>query len=122
LIEELTRLGAKVKAYDPLISSASHYSELERVALAANPEDLAQDCDAIVLVTDWKEFRSLNYADLAQRMITPVLIDGRNYLNVEAIAEAGFYYVGIGCPSAGVPIVNQRMLSSVSSSVFTSAA
>jgi UDPglucose 6-dehydrogenase len=96
LIEQLTRLGAKVKAYDPLITSNESHPYLEKITLTTSPEDLAMDCDALVLVTDWLEFQQLEYAKLARLMNVPLMIDGRNVLDVQLLAEAGFSYIGIG--------------------------
>lgn len=96
LIKELIRLGAKVKAYDPIITKQN----LE-IILATNPEELATDCDALVLVTDWQEFKTLNYSALASKMNTPNLIDGRNFLDRTILEQAGFNYHGIG-RSAGI--------------------
>ncbi|MGG6269330.1 UDP-glucose dehydrogenase family protein [Leptolyngbya sp. AN03gr2] len=100
LIEALTRLGAKVKAYDPIVRSTEAV-ELAHVCLTETPEQLAENCDAIVLVTDWKEFRDLNYAGLASRMNSALMIDGRNCLDPEQLTQAGFAYVGIGRPNQG---------------------
>jgi UDPglucose 6-dehydrogenase len=91
LISELIRLGAKVKAYDPIISNQN----LE-ISLANNPKELAQDCDALVLVTDWQEFLELDYELLADKMNNPVMIDGRNCLDPRNLEQAGFVYIGIG--------------------------
>ncbi|MGL5795887.1 MAG: UDP-glucose dehydrogenase family protein, partial [Waterburya sp.] len=91
LIKELIRLGAKVKAYDPIITNQN----LE-IVLATNPEELATDCDALVLVTDWQEFKTLDYSALASKMNTPNLIDGRNFLERTVLEQAGFNYIGIG--------------------------
>lgn len=103
LIEQLSRLGAKVKAYDPMYASnpAGFHEIPGPVMLVKNPQDLAAGCDALVLVTDWQEFANLDYADLAKRMNMPVIIDGRNSLNADLLIHAGFYYVGIGRPSVG---------------------
>jgi UDPglucose 6-dehydrogenase len=98
LIESLNRLGAKVKAYDPIVH---HSTELSNVQLTETPEQLATGCDALVLVTDWKEFQTLDYADLAQRMSISLMIDGRNFLDPEVLTAAGFAYVGIGRPNQG---------------------
>ncbi|MEO0540172.1 MAG: UDP-glucose/GDP-mannose dehydrogenase family protein [Cyanobacteria bacterium P01_A01_bin.105] len=98
IIQELARLGAKVKAYDPIVESLP--SEMP-VALTDTATDLAYGCDALVLVTDWQEFKSLDYADLASRMNHPVMIDGRNCLNPKQLEAAGLYYQSIGRPSVG---------------------
>ena len=96
IITELQRLGAKVKAYDPIVK------ELDApITLADTPTTLAYGCDALVLVTDWAEFQDLDYADLARCMTHPILIDGRNCLNPQYLQQAGFYYQAIGRPSAG---------------------
>lgn len=99
LMEHLQRLGAKVKAYDPLLSQ-----EPDDLDLVTTPEELATDCDALVLVTDWAEFKELDYARLATLMVTPILIDGRNCLEPDAVANAGFHYIGIGRPTTVQPL------------------
>lgn len=96
LIENLTRLGAKVKAYDPIISQTGMRHGLSDVIVETDAERLADGCDALVLVTEWQQFLNLEYIKMAQLMHTPILIDGRNYLNQSVIEEAGFRYVGIG--------------------------
>ncbi|MEM6590533.1 MAG: UDP-glucose/GDP-mannose dehydrogenase family protein [Cyanobacteria bacterium P01_H01_bin.119] len=96
LIEELNRLGAKVKAYDPIISQSGMRDGLSGVIVETDPELLADGCDALVLVTDWKQFKNLNYVKMAESMNGAVVIDGRNFLDQALIEEAGFRYVGIG--------------------------
>ncbi|PZD74150.1 UDP-glucose 6-dehydrogenase TuaD [Acaryochloris thomasi RCC1774] len=96
LTEALTRLGAKVKAYDPLISQSEIRHTLSNITVEADIEKLAAGCDALVLVTDWQQFQSLDYNRLASLMNNPILIDGRNFLNKAALKKAGFSYVGIG--------------------------
>jgi UDPglucose 6-dehydrogenase len=91
LISELIRLGAKVKAYDPIITNQN----LE-IILASSPEELATDCDALVLVTDWQEFLELDYQLLTDKMNNPLIIDGRNCLDRQSLEQAGFTYIGIG--------------------------
>jgi UDPglucose 6-dehydrogenase len=96
LIENLTRLGAKVKAYDPIISQTGMRHGLSDVIVETDAERLADGCDALVLVTEWQQFLNLEYIKMAQLMHTPILIDGRNFLNQSILEEAGFRYVGIG--------------------------
>lgn len=96
LIEQLNRLGAKVKAYDPIVSQTGIGQGLSGVLVETDPERLADGCDALVLVTDWQQFLSLNYEKMAKLMNHPVMIDGRNFLNREQLQKAGFRYVGIG--------------------------
>ncbi|HIK54444.1 MAG TPA: UDP-glucose/GDP-mannose dehydrogenase family protein [Synechococcales cyanobacterium M55_K2018_004] len=96
LIEHLSRLGTKVKAFDPLVSQTGMRHGLSNVIVETDPERLADGCDALVLVTDWKQFRSLDYAAMAKLMNNPVMIDGRNFLDQATLEAAGFRYVGIG--------------------------
>ncbi|MBW4508685.1 MAG: UDP-glucose/GDP-mannose dehydrogenase family protein [Scytonematopsis contorta HA4267-MV1] len=96
LIEQLNRLGAKVKAYDPIISQTGMRHGLSGVLVETDAERLADGCDALVLVTEWQQFQTLDYAKMAKLMTNPVMIDGRNYLDREEMMRAGFQYVGIG--------------------------
>jgi UDPglucose 6-dehydrogenase len=61
-----------------------------------DPERLADSCDALVLVTDWAQFKELDYRRMAEFMNNPVMIDARNFLDPVAMAAAGFDYRGIG--------------------------
>jgi UDPglucose 6-dehydrogenase len=96
LIEQLNRLGARVKAYDPIVSQSGLSHGLTGVVIETDPEMLADSCDAIVLVTDWAEFARLDYSKMAQLMNSPLMIDGRNFLDKAALEKIGFRYVGIG--------------------------
>jgi UDPglucose 6-dehydrogenase len=96
LIEELNRLGAKVKAYDPIVSQSGLSHGLSGVIIETNPEMLADGCDALVLVTDWQEFLRLDYEKMTKSMVNKVIIDGRNFLDRQTLESAGFRYIGIG--------------------------
>ena len=96
LIEHLNRLGTKVKAYDPIVSQTGMRHGLSGVQVETDPERLADGCDALVLVTDWQQFRNLDYVKMATLMNNPVMIDGRNFLDREELQRAGFQYVGVG--------------------------
>lgn len=96
LIEHLHRLGAKVKAYDPIVSGSGIREGLAHVVVETDVLRLAQDCDALVLVTEWPEFQSLDYRQLAGLMRRPLLIDARNYLDRQAIRQAGMTLLGVG--------------------------
>ncbi|NEO67924.1 MAG: UDP-glucose 6-dehydrogenase, partial [Moorea sp. SIO4G2] len=89
-------LGAKVKAYDPIISQTGMRHGLSNVIVETDPERLADSCDALVLVTDWDQFQKLDYGKMAELMNHPVIIDGRNFLDRNQLERAGFSYLGIG--------------------------
>ncbi|MEH1819580.1 MAG: UDP-glucose/GDP-mannose dehydrogenase family protein [Nostoc sp.] len=96
LIEQLNRLGAKVKAYDPIVSQTGLRHGLSGVLVETDAERLADGCDALVLVTEWQQFNTLDYVKMAKLMAHPVIIDGRNFLDPETLIRAGFQYVGVG--------------------------
>ncbi|MBI1241479.1 UDP-glucose dehydrogenase family protein [Umezakia ovalisporum] len=96
LIEQLNRLGAKVKAYDPIVSQTGLRHGLTGVVVETDAERLADGCDALVLVTEWQQFGSLNYTKMAKLMNHPVIIDGRNFLDPENMLRSGFQYLGVG--------------------------
>jgi UDPglucose 6-dehydrogenase len=98
IIQKLVDLGAKVKAYDPIISSGTEvHSQLTDINLVSTPELLAENTDAIVLMTEWEEFKQLDYQKLATLMRSPLMIDCRNFLSATDLAKANFQHVGIGC-------------------------
>jgi UDPglucose 6-dehydrogenase len=96
IIEQLNRLGAKVKAYDPIVSQTGISHGLSGVIIESNVEMLADGCDALVLVTEWQEFLRLNYEKMVKLMANPLVIDGRNFLDRTSLENLGFRYVGIG--------------------------
>jgi UDPglucose 6-dehydrogenase len=87
--------GATVAAYDPV---AEHRAKelLPNVEFAPSVEEAVQGADAVILVTEWPQFAELDWAALAGRMATPLVVDGRNFLDPDAIRAAGFTYEGIG--------------------------
>jgi UDPglucose 6-dehydrogenase len=96
LIEQLNRLGAKVKAYDPIVSQSGLRDGLTGVLVETDPQRLADGCDALVIVTEWQQFKTLDYTQMAKLMSHPVMIDGRNFLDPEMMMRAGFQYIGVG--------------------------
>ncbi len=96
LIEHLNRLGAKVKAYDPIVSQSGLRDGLTGVLVETDPERLADGCDALVLVTEWQQFQNLDYPQMAKLMNHAVIVDGRNFLDPEKMVRAGFQYIGVG--------------------------
>ena len=87
--------GAVVSAYDP-VAEASAGALLPNVELCASAADALEGADGAVLVTEWPEFGELDWDALAGTMATPLVIDGRNFLDAEALRGAGFTYEGIG--------------------------
>ena len=94
--------GAEVTAYDPV--AAERASELlPGVQICDDPLAALEGADAAVVVTEWPQFKELDWNTVRPAMRTPLVIDGRNILDAAALASAGFVYEGVGRPSAGVP-------------------
>jgi UDPglucose 6-dehydrogenase len=91
----LANEGAQVKAYDPAALENAH-RVLPQVELCATPYQAAEDADALVVVTEWNEFKQLDKARLRQAMKQPYLVDGRNIYDAEEMARLGFTYWGMG--------------------------
>lgn len=87
--------GAEVRAYDPVAAPVAQRL-LPELELVENPYDLAEGCDALILVTEWNEFKHLDLDRLRNTMQTPVFIDGRNVYDPEVLTGAGFEYRGVG--------------------------
>lgn len=95
LIHLLQHEGARVRAYDPVAVEPAR-PLIPNVDFAENAYELAIGCDAIVLVTEWNEFRELDMARLRQEMRRPILLDGRNIYDPKRMVELGFAYLGMG--------------------------
>jgi UDPglucose 6-dehydrogenase len=97
LASRLQGEGAEVVAYDPVASERAGQL-LDSVTLTGSALEALDAADAAVLVTEWREFAELDWAEVAKRMARPLIVDGRNFLDPEALAAAGFEYEGIGKP------------------------
>lgn len=95
VIHLLQHEGARVKAYDPVAMDAAA-AILPDVELCATPYDAARGVDALVIATEWNEFKQLNLDRVRQEMHTPIVVDGRNIYDPKVMQEKGFVYVGIG--------------------------
>jgi UDPglucose 6-dehydrogenase len=90
--------GGTVVAYDPVaISQAKKsFATLQRLEYASSPKAALEGADCLVIVTEWKEFRSPDFEDMKRRLRTPVIIDGRNLYDPALVRSCGLEYSGIG--------------------------
>lgn len=95
IIEELIVRNAQVKTYDPQAMDNAR-KLLPQVKYCANAYEVAEGADALILVTEWREFKLLNMEKICKSMRNPVLFDGRNFYNPEKKIRLGFKYFGIG--------------------------
>ena len=99
VIKELVSRGAKIKAYDPkaINEAKEHYLKgVENITYVASKYDVLKGSDALVLLTEWKEFRSPDFEEMKTQLKTPVIFDGRNQYNTFNLEEKGFEYYQIG--------------------------
>ena len=95
LIHLMQSEGAIVQVYDPVaMVNAEHY--LHDVTLCQDAYQVAQGADALVIVTEWNEFKHLSLSQLRAAMRQPIIVDGRNIYDPEEMRELGFVYRGMG--------------------------
>ena len=99
IVKELIKRGAKVKAYDPkAIEEAKEFylKETKNITYCNSKYEVLQDADALILLTEWKEFRSPDFVEIKQQLKNPIIFDGRNQYNAFNLEEKGFEYYQIG--------------------------
>jgi len=93
--QKLVAAGAKVRAYDP-VAVENARALMPAVTMFNDPYDMAKDSDALILITEWNEFKQLDLERIRTVMKTPILFDGRNVYNPSEVRSLGFTYRGIG--------------------------
>ena len=99
VIKELVSRGAKIKAYDPkaIDEAKEHYLKgVQNITYVDSKYDVLKDSNALVLLTEWKEFRSPDFEELKNQLKNPVIFDGRNQYNTFNLEAKGFEYFQIG--------------------------
>jgi UDPglucose 6-dehydrogenase len=105
LIGELLAAGATVRAYDPAAreEAAQRLAGEARVRIVDSAEAALEGADALVIVTEWREFRSPDFKQLRARLKTPVIFDGRNLYEPAFVAQEGLEYFPVGRPAGSKP-------------------
>ena len=103
VVNELTKRGATIRAYDPKAIHEAKSNYLKGSASVVYTESkyaALKDTDALILLTEWKEFRSPDFEELKNQLKSPVIFDGRNQYNAFNLEEKGFEYYQIGKKSS----------------------
>lgn len=105
LIDDLTKRGAKVVAFDPVAATEAKHllAGNSGVTFASNALDALTGADALAIVTEWKTFRAPDFAAMKAALKSPIVFDGRNLYEPSTMAEQGFQYYPIGRKQAGSP-------------------
>lgn len=101
LIKNLLNSGVKISAYDPVAMEEAQRRLGDSIELCNDPYETLDNADALAVITEWAEFRILNYKELSSRMKHQVLFDGRNIYDPAELREKDFVYYGIGRQNAG---------------------
>lgn len=99
IIKDLVERGAKIHAYDPKAMEEAkefYLKDVPNVTYFNSKYETLQDADAMILLTEWKEFRSPDFEELKQQLNAPIIFDGRNQYNDQTLKELGFEYFQIG--------------------------
>ena len=99
IVNELTKRGAKIQAYDPKAEREARECYLkgnENISYVKSKYDALDEADALLLVTEWKEFRSPDFLEVAERLRNRIIFDGRNQYKSRALRDLGFEYIQMG--------------------------
>ena len=104
LIEALLIAGAQIRAFDPIAAENIQQCYPHAVAegqlqLLKDPYEALRQTDALVLMTEWKQFRQPDFALMRSLMRNPLLLDGRNQYEPALVEREGFVYMGVGRPT-----------------------
>lgn len=96
IIEKLLEQGCRIKAYDPVAMDESRRRIGDAIEYCKDPYEAAIDADALILITEWTEFRYPNWTVIKKLLKTPVVFDGRNIYDPKEMKKLGFHYYGVG--------------------------
>ena len=96
LVDELTKLGASIVAFDPEAMKNVIDAIGDKISFTENQYDALNNSDALIIATEWSEFRTPDFEKMGERMKNKVIFDGRNVFDLAQIQELGFYYESIG--------------------------
>ena len=107
LITALQDMGANVRAFDP-VGMEQAKKVLQGVTYSSGPYECATNANALVIVTEWEQFRALDFAQLKKIMSQPIVVDLRNIYEAQEVEKQGFFYCGVG-KGGGGPEANATM-------------
>ena len=96
IIEKILNAGGKVKAFDPIAVSEAKHIIGNTIEYSMNEYDALENSDALLIITEWSEFKSPNFEKVRSTLINPLIFDGRNIYDTKEMNRLGFEYYGIG--------------------------
>ncbi len=116
LMEELWAAGARIRAFDPEAMQETQrlYGEDPRLMLMGTPESVLADADALIICTEWQQFKAPDFKLIQARLKAPVIFDGRNLYDAERLTQQGFHYFPMGRgESCSLPVSQAQQLAPV---------
>jgi UDPglucose 6-dehydrogenase len=98
-VNKLIEGGIKIRAYDPEAVETAKAALGGKIELCENGYDALEGADALVILTEWQEFRNPDFEMIAKKLKKPVIFDGRNLYDLEVVKKAGFEYYSVGRPT-----------------------
>jgi UDPglucose 6-dehydrogenase len=109
IAKRLIERGARVRVHDPVAMERFRVEQPELAAFCcATPDDVAEESDALVLVTEWPHYLEMDWARLAARMRTPLILDGRHALDAARLTRAGFRYIALAGWNAPIAAASSK--------------
>ncbi|MGE0762484.1 MAG: UDP-glucose/GDP-mannose dehydrogenase family protein [Bdellovibrionales bacterium] len=108
IMEDLVRHGATVSAYDPIAMENTKQASLAKFEAAGSALEAAHGADALLIITEWSEFKGVDLEQLKSELRQPVIFDGRNLFDPAKMSEQGFEYYGIGRQVRGTSLTTQN--------------
>ncbi len=96
IVPFLIKEGAEVKCYDPIAEENARRLLPEKTLYCSDMYACLDGADALLILTDWKEFKQVNFEEIKKRLKTPLIVDGRNFYKRKEMEETGFRYIGMG--------------------------
>ena len=96
IIDKILKAGGKVKAFDPIAMPETQHSIGDIIEYSKNEYEAVENADALLIVTEWTDFRSPNFEKIKKVLINPIVFDGRNIYDTKELNELGFEHYGIG--------------------------
>jgi UDPglucose 6-dehydrogenase len=96
IIDKILKAGGKVKAFDPIAMPETQHIIGDSIEYSKNEYEALENSDALLIVTEWADFRSPSFEKIKKALINPIVFDGRNIYNTKELNELGFEYYGIG--------------------------
>jgi UDPglucose 6-dehydrogenase len=95
MISGLIKRGANIKAYDP-VANDSMKKLIPNIDYKLSWQSAVEDCDAVVIMTEWNEFRGMDLSTLKKLMFSPIILDTRNILNITELKKLDFKFDNVG--------------------------